>query len=49
MPRNHDEAVEWPDEALPSIADVLHRLELSEQLSYPLEEPDDSEDPQDYR
>lgn len=43
MPRNHDEAVEWPDEATPSIAEVLHRLELSEQLLTPTEEPYDPE------
>lgn len=31
MPRrNHDEAVEWPDEAYPSLDDILHRLELTE-------------------
>lgn len=41
MPRNSDEAIEWPDEdAEASLAEVLQRLELSEQLLEPLEEPD---------
>ena len=48
MPRNHDEAVEWPDEELPSVSEVLQRLELSEQLTQ-LEESNDREDTEDSR
>jgi len=28
MPRNHDEALEWPDENTPTLEAILARLEL---------------------
>jgi hypothetical protein len=31
MPRNSDEAVEWPDEAVPDLAEVIRRLDLETQ------------------
>jgi hypothetical protein len=30
MPRNYDEAVEWPDEVVPDLAEVVRNLELVE-------------------
>lgn len=37
MPRNYDEAMEWPDEIEPDIAEVIHLYELIEDLFEPLD------------
>lgn len=31
MPRNSDEPVEWPEEAVPDLAEVIRRLDLETQ------------------
>ena len=37
MPRNNDEPVEWPDEVDPDLVEVVHRVELAEELFDSLE------------
>ena len=44
MPRNADEAVDWPDEDIPTLSDWLNKLELEEEFqTYYPEDPEDDE------